>query len=281
MIERKVVAEKLREYMIQEYITNNLRRIGHSSTKLQKTPLGEKIVVSASRPGLVVGRKGQSIKKLTSDLKKKFNLENPQIEISEVENINLDANIIAEKISSSLERFGSTRFKGLGHKIMSDVMGAGALGVEILISGKVPSARAKRWRFYQGYLKKCGDIATSYVRTAYASANLKSGTIGIQVRIMPPDIKLPDKVELLKEPQIVVEEVALDDKEEKSDKKTGAKKKSGKGQEETKKEGKEEKIKENKEEKKKPAKRARKKSGAEAGKEKTESKEEKGEIVEE
>jgi ribosomal protein S3 len=78
---------------------------------------------------------------------------------------------------------------------MADIMSAGARGVEILISGKVPSSRAKTWRFYMGYLKKSGDIAVSGVNTAYASAKLKTGIIGVQVRIMPSTTKLPDDIE--------------------------------------------------------------------------------------
>ena len=112
----------------------------------------------------------------------------------EVENISLNATIVAEKIASSIERFGSGNFKGTGHRAMGEVMGAGALGIEITISGKIPSSRAKTWRFYDGYLKKCGDIAVSGVDTAYASAFLKTGVIGIQVRIMPPDTILPDRI---------------------------------------------------------------------------------------
>src|SRR3989344_906600 len=122
MIERKFVAQRIKEYQIQNYIVDNLRNVGHSHTKMVKTPLGEKIVIYASRPGLIVGRKGENIKNLTRDLKKKFDLENPQIEISEVENINLDAKIVAERMTSSLERFGSEKFKAIGHKAMEDVM---------------------------------------------------------------------------------------------------------------------------------------------------------------
>ncbi len=220
MIERKFVKQRIKEYQIQEFISNNLKNVGHSHTKMQKTPLGEKIVIHASRPGLIVGKKGQSIKNLTKTLKKKFDLENPQIEISEVENPNLDANIVAERIADSLERFGTTKFKGIGHKVMSNVMGAGALGVEILISGKIPSARAKSWRFYSGYLKKSGDIALIGIRKAHVKAKLKTGIIGIKVSIMPPDIKLPDNIKILEEKEEVREEVKKEDTEKKEKKET-------------------------------------------------------------
>jgi small subunit ribosomal protein S3 len=196
MIQKKILGRKIKEFEIDEFVRQNLKGAGLSNVKLQITPLGEKIIVAASRPGLVVGRKGQYIRKLTSTLKKKFNMENPQIEIAEVEDPNLDAKIVAERIANTLERFGVNRFKGIGHKTMEDVMNAGARGVEIIISGKVPSSRAKRWRFYQGYLKKCGDVAVSHVREAFTQALLKTGTIGIQVRIMTKDIRLPDDVRM-------------------------------------------------------------------------------------
>lgn len=217
MIERKFVADNIKEFQIREFVKENLGRVGLSDVKLQKTPLGEKIIISASRPGLVVGRAGANISRITKDLKRVFKLENPQIEIEEVKEIGLDANIISELIAGSLERFGSARFKGIGHKAMTDIIGAGALGVEIIISGKIPGSRAKSWRFYKGYLKKCGDISIEGVLKSYSIAKLKTGVIGIKVSIMPSTIDLPDKITLISEVQETVEEVkeeAVEIKEE-------------------------------------------------------------------
>ena len=215
MIERKFISQHIKEFEIKEYVRATLSRVGLSDVKLQRTPLGEKIIISTSRPGLVVGRSGSNISKLTKDLKEKFSLENPQIEIEEVASIGLDANIIAEMIVNSLEKFGIARFKGVGHKAMSDVMNAGALGVEILISGRIPSSRAKTWRFYQGYLKKCGDIAVSQVKTAFAYANLKVGAVGVRVKIMTPDIILPDNIKITRKEEMgAVEEAKGKDDEQ-------------------------------------------------------------------
>lgn len=194
MMEREFVAQKIKEYQIQEFIDGELGNVGHSHTIMKKTPLGEKIIVYASRPGMVVGRRGTNIKDLTKVLKKQFKLENPQIEINEVENVFLDADIVAEKITTSLERFGTNRFKGIGHKLMSKVMEAGARGIEVIMSGKIPGARARSWRFYQGYVKKCGDAAQQAVRHASHSALLKPGIVGVRVSIMPPHVRLPDDI---------------------------------------------------------------------------------------
>ncbi len=230
MIERDIIKSKLKEFRVEEYVKNSLKGVGHSGTKIKRTPLGEKIIIDASRPGLVVGRKGQNIKKLTKDLKKSFNLENPEIEITEVEKIYLNAAVISEMIANSLERFGSQKFKGIGHKTMSEVMRAGALGIEILISGKIPGSRAKTWRFSQGYLKKSGQITNDEdgVQKAYASAKLKSGVVGIQVRMMLPDTQLSDSIKICDEIAPKVEEVKAPAKKKKAKKKTATKKKTTK-----------------------------------------------------
>ncbi|MBT5740107.1 30S ribosomal protein S3, partial [Candidatus Woesearchaeota archaeon] len=225
MIEREFIAQKTKEYYIKKFVGTKLDKAGVSSIRLKKIPLGEKIIIETSRPSLIVGSKGANIKELTRALKKEFKLENPQIEINEVKNIFLDPAIVAERIAYSLERFGSARFKGIGHKTMENVVNAGALGVEIIISGKIPSTRARNWRFYQGYLKKCGDIAVHGVKHAQTSALLKSGIIGIKVSIMPPDIVLPDHVEILEEPEQVVEEISAEKvKDVKKDKKKSTRK---------------------------------------------------------
>jgi len=230
MIERQFVSQKIKEFEIQQYVKEELRGVGLSHVKIQRTPLGEKIIVFSSKPGLIIGKKGQNIKKLTQVLKKKFGLENPQIETAEVDNKYLDPEVAAEEIVSALEKYGTQRFKAIGHKMMENIMDAGAKGVEITIAGKVPSARAKCWRFHAGYLKKCGDLAIEGVKRAYMQAKLKAGTIGIKVSIMPPDLVLPDEIAIKEEkeeqeekaPEVkdkVVEE-KNNEKKEKAEKKT-------------------------------------------------------------
>src|SRR3989344_6068346 len=194
MIERQFVSQKIKEFQIKEYMSKVLAKAGYSHTEIHRTPLGEKVVIFTTRPGLVVGKKGDNIKRLTLYLKKKYKLENPQIEIGEVTNPMLDVHYVADRIAYSLERFGSKRFKSVGYKVLQDIMNAGAIGAEVVLSGKIPSARARSWRFSAGYLKKSGDIAENKIKKSIAAVNLKSGTIGIKVSIMTPDIVLPDKL---------------------------------------------------------------------------------------
>jgi small subunit ribosomal protein S3 len=220
MIERKFVAEKMRDFMVRTYLSKSLGTGKYSSITIKKTPLGEKVVVFTAKPGLIVGKKGETIKLLTKVLKSKFKMENPQIEVSEITNPGLDAQTMAETIVTVLERFGPKRFKSTGYRTLQRIMDGGAIGAEILISGRgLPGSRAKSWRFYAGYLKKSGDVSVSQVKYGKSIANLKSGSVGVKVRISPPDIQLPDKITIIeqKETTIKVEEVT-EEKEVKEEK---------------------------------------------------------------
>ena len=207
MIERNILSQKMKEFHIKEFIASEFIKTGYSHTKIQRTPLGDKITIYTSRPGLVVGRKGENIRKLTNTLKNKFKMENPQIEIGEIENPYFDAQSIAEKIAYTLEKFGPQRFKSVGYKTLQSIMDAGALGAEIVVAGKIPSSRAKTWRFMDGYLKKCGYVSDKYVIRGKSTAFIKSGAVGISVNIMPPGFTLPDDVKIIEQKPELVEEI--------------------------------------------------------------------------
>jgi len=194
MIEKKFIEMKKNEYTIKEFIKQELGKGKISSVKIERTPIGERIILFTSRPGVIIGRKGESIQKLTDVLKKQFKMENPKIEIAEIEKVDFDAQTIADQIALSLERFGSSSFKIISYKFMERIKRAGALGAEIILSGKLPSAKARSWRFTFGYLNKTGDPAIKLVNRAKAVAKTKPGIIGIKVAIMPADAKMMDKI---------------------------------------------------------------------------------------
>ncbi|MDO8623005.1 MAG: 30S ribosomal protein S3 [archaeon] len=193
MEERKIVQLKKDEFAIKEYIKNSLGKGKVSKVKIDYTPIGEKIIVSTNKPGLVIGKRGEKIEELTRVLKNRFKLENPHIEIDEIIKPEFDSQLIADEIAISLERLGPLKFKVIAYKALQRIMEAGALGVEIRLSGKLPSARAKNWRFAQGYLKKVGDTA-KVVDRAQSVAQTKPGTVGIKVSILPPDAYIHDKI---------------------------------------------------------------------------------------
>lgn len=193
MEEKNIIKLKKEEFSIREYVRNSLGKGKVSRVKIEYTPVGEKIIISTNRPGLIIGRGGEKIDELTRVLKGKFNLENPHIEIDEIRNPEFDAQIMADEIALSIERFGPVKFKVIAYKALQKIMHAGALGAEIRLSGKLPGARAKTWRFAQGYLKKTGDSA-KVVDKSQATAQTKPGTVGVKVSVLSPDADLKDKI---------------------------------------------------------------------------------------
>jgi small subunit ribosomal protein S3 len=195
MEEKNVVKFKKEEFAIKEYVRYSLGKGKVSRVKIEYTPVGEKIIISTNKPGLIIGRGGERIDELTRTLKTKFKLENPHVEIDEIRNPEFDAQLMADDIALSLERFGPLKFKVTAYRTLQKIMGAGALGAEIRLSGKLPGARAKPWRFAQGYLKKTGDSA-KVVDRAKAVAQTKPGTVGVKVSILAPDAILTDKIKI-------------------------------------------------------------------------------------
>lgn len=193
MEEKKFVDFKKEELEVKEYIKHELGKGRISNVSIEYTPVGEKIIVATSKPGLVIGKKGEKIDELTRVLKKNFKLDNPHIEIKEIMDPHLDAQLVADEIALLLERSGSLKFKVVAYKMLQEIMRAGALGAELRLSGKLPSERARSWRFAQGYLKKTGDPA-KVVRRAYAQAKTMPGVVGISVSILPKDAHIHDKI---------------------------------------------------------------------------------------
>jgi small subunit ribosomal protein S3 len=211
MIEKDFVTEGLRRTKIDEYLEKELERAGYGGMEIQVTPLGTMVIVYAERPGMVIGRGGKTVRAITQSLKNKFDLDNPQVEVKEVDVPELNARIMASKIANMLQR--GMHFRRVAYSTIRRIMGAGAQGVEVTISGKIRGSRSAVAKFTEGYIKKCGEPATRFVEEGFATAPLKPGVLGIVVRIMPPEAVLPDKVDILApiaEPveEIVEEEVA-------------------------------------------------------------------------
>jgi len=179
---------------INEYLRSELVRAGFAGVDIQKTPLGVRITLRTSRPGLVIGKGGKRIQEITDVLQEKFGLELPQIEVEEVPNPDLDAQIMAERLAYSLDR--GRHYRRAGYYILRKVMDAGAKGVEIIISGKVTSQRARTQIFRAGTMSKSGQPAQEGVDKGIAQCIQKSGTLGIIVKIMRADTKMGDEVRI-------------------------------------------------------------------------------------
>jgi small subunit ribosomal protein S3 len=192
------ITESIKRTEIDEFLQKKLERAGYGGVTISKTPLGTHIVIYAMRPGLVIGRGGETIRELAGVLEEKFKVPNPQISVSEIEIPELNAYVVASRVASALQR--GVHFRRAGYWSLNQVMEAGALGAEIVISGKLRTERARHEKFRAGYLVKCGEPSLRYMQKAEVHVQLKPGIFGVRVRIMPPDAKFPDKIQIAEAP---------------------------------------------------------------------------------
>ncbi|MEM2442548.1 MAG: 30S ribosomal protein S3 [Candidatus Bathyarchaeia archaeon] len=205
------VNETIRKAKIDEFLWKEFERAGYGGVNITKTPLGTNVVIYAMRPGFIIGRGGETIKSLAKILEEKFNLPNPQISVAEIEVPELNPYVMASRIAAALRR--GVHFRRVGFWALNQIMNAGALGAEIIISGKLRTERARAEKFRDGYIPKSGEPAMKYVKKAVAHVQLKPGIFGVKVLIVSPEAKFPDEVEILEGEAKGAEEAATEAEE--------------------------------------------------------------------
>jgi small subunit ribosomal protein S3 len=194
MIEKKFIKENIKKLDINNYFEQILDKAEYSHTDIKITPLSTKIVIYVGKPGIAIGKGGKTIKDLTETLQNEFDIKNPQLDIKMIDNLNLDANVIAKNIADALEK--GMKSGRLINIFLRKIMSAGAVGAEITISGKISGARGRSEKVLKVYIKKCGDMANEFVEQGYKTAVQKQGLIGIKVKILP---FLPKSLQIEKE----------------------------------------------------------------------------------
>ena len=193
--ERKFIRENTNRILIKEFLIKKVEGAGFGGMTIQRTPMGTRINILVERPGMVIGKSGSKIKEITNDIREKFNVENPQIEIQEAgSSASLNAQIMAEKLAEALER--GWHFRRAGHSTVRRIMSAGAKGCQVVIAGKLTGARHRTEKFTEGHIKYCGETAKEVMDRGFSVAKLKAGVLGVKVGIMKPDAKLPDEISI-------------------------------------------------------------------------------------
>lgn len=221
MIEMKFFEDNMKKLKLNEYFKTELEKAGFTELELNKTPLVTRIILKVTKPGMAIGKGGKNIKMLTEEVKEKFNIENPQIEIEEIKNPDLNARATVDRIIALLEKGFSWR--SVIYKTVDNIMAAGAQGVEIIIKGKLTGkgGRKSKQRIVKGYLKKVGS-QTQFVDYAKGAAYPKAGAIGIKLRIIKPETIFPDKIDIKEylQKRGIIGEKAEEKKKEKVEKET-------------------------------------------------------------
>lgn len=210
-VQKYFLRDNARKTDIDEFLAEELKKAGYSRVELTKTPLGTRVVIYASKPGMVIGRRGQSIRDLTQMLEQKFGIENPQISVAAIEVPELDPKVVASQVAMALQR--GVHFRRAAYWGVQRVMDAGALGVEITIRGKLTTERAKYERYRSGYLPRVGEPVLNQLRKAVVFVQLKPGLFGVNAKILPPDSEFPDRPIIKREAERVPEIVEENEEE--------------------------------------------------------------------
>jgi len=187
MIRRNVDRQLVREYLLKE-----TERAGYGGLTFNRTPEGTKVTLQAEQVGRVIGRRGKVIHDLQRRLQEDFDLDNPQLEVEEIAESRTNAQVMASRLASSLER--GWFFRRAGHSTVQNIMDAGARGCIVILSGKITGARHRVEKFQKGHIKYCGETALQFMDVGFSTAVKKLGTIGCTVRIMRPGTRLPHEI---------------------------------------------------------------------------------------
>ena len=191
---RNIVNRNIERQLVREYLLRETERAGFGGLEFNRTPEGTKVTLQAEQVGRVIGRRGKVIHELQRRLQEDFNLEKPRLEVNEIEEPRLNAQVMASRLASSLER--GWFFRRAGHSTSQNIMDAGARGCLIILSGKISGARHRVQKFQKGHIKFCGETALEFMDEGFSTAVKKLGTIGCTVRIMRPGVKLPHEISI-------------------------------------------------------------------------------------
>ncbi len=171
--------ELLEDFKIRSYLQRRLNSLDIDKIVIEKAVGNVRIVIYASRPGMIIGKKGQLIEQIKSELSRKFN-KNVDISVQEVKSQELSAQLVAKSIADQLERRVS--FKRLMKKTGFAAMKSGAKGIKICCSGRLGGAEIARTEWL-----RLGSIPLHTLRAnvqyALAEAKTTYGIIGVRVWI--------------------------------------------------------------------------------------------------
>jgi len=190
--------------LLKDYLREKIKDAGFSDVEISKTPVGTRIALHVTRPGIVIGRKGSGIRELTEVLGTKFGLKNPQISVVEIPKPELSPNVMCNRLASHIER--GTAFRRATMWTLQQIMENGAMGVQITISGKLRGDRSAFEKHSVGILPRAGHHAEVIVAEDIAHVKTPMGLIGIRIRIaikekLIPEFEFKDKSKKSKQKQ--------------------------------------------------------------------------------
>lgn len=174
----------LEDFNIRRFIEAELKPAGVSKVEIERHPNQVQVRIFTAKPGIVIGRKGESVHNLRQSLQN-LTGKTVKVEVEEVEKPDVDAKLVAENISSQLERrIGHSRAM---KRAISQAMRQGALGIKIMVSGRLGGAEMSRTE-YQMEGRVPRNTLRSNIDYGTAEAYTSYGVVGVKVWIYKGEI---------------------------------------------------------------------------------------------
>ena len=187
---KNVIKDNYNMMLLNDFLREKIKEAGFSKVEISKTPTGTKIILHVTKPGIVIGRKGAGIKLLTEKIQTDFGYKNPQISVEEIAKPELSPSVMCNRMAAHIER--GTAFRRATMWTMNQIMEAGAMGVQITISGKLRGDRSAFEKHTQGILPRAGNYAKNVVSEDIVHTKTPMGLIGIKIRIAKKEKLVPE-----------------------------------------------------------------------------------------
>ncbi|GKX68823.1 30S ribosomal protein S3 [Inconstantimicrobium mannanitabidum] len=182
----------IEDHKIREFVKKDLYSAGISKIEIERSAKKVKLNIHTAKPGVIIGKGGAGIEALKNKLKNVVDSKNLLINIVEVKNAEVDAQLMAENIAAQLEKRIS--FRRAMKQTIQRAMKAGAKGVKTACSGRLGGAEMARDEFYHE-----GTIPLQTLRAdidyGFAEANTTYGKIGVKVWLYRGEVLPTKKVE--------------------------------------------------------------------------------------
>jgi small subunit ribosomal protein S3 len=184
--EEKKYAQRLHEDLkVRQFLQNRFKRANISKTLIERAVDKLRITIFAARPGIIIGRKGETIEMVKVDLEKLTNNNKIFLNVQEISQPELDAQLVAERIAFQLER--RTSVKRAMREAISRIMDLGAQGVKIACKGRIGGAEIAR----KEWMKE-GRVPLHTLRAdidyGSATAHTTYGCVGVKVWIYKGEV---------------------------------------------------------------------------------------------
>jgi small subunit ribosomal protein S3 len=172
------------DFRIRQYVEQESDRAGISAVEIERYPNQVQVTLFTAKPGIVIGRKGENVKRLRQGLEETTG-KKVKVEVEEIEKPDLDARLVAVNIAGQLERrIGHSRAM---KRAVGQAMRQGAQGIKIEVSGRLAGAEMAR-REWQMEGRVPRNTLRSFIDYGTAEALTTFGRIGVKVWVYKGDV---------------------------------------------------------------------------------------------